>query len=77
MKVVCIDNVKKGGVILPLTIGKVYETSGGPSLCWHGLPAAAQYTITSDTGELYDLATWRFVSLDEWRERQLKEIGIV
>ena len=67
MKLVCIDNVKRNGVILPLTIGKVYETSGGP---------AAQYTITSDTGELYDLATWRFVSLEEWRERQLRELGI-
>lgn len=70
MKVICIsvnDPTMSNHCYGFITIGRVYETSGGP---------AAQYTIMSDIGDLYDLATWRFVSLEEWRERQLKELGI-
>lgn len=64
MKIVCIDN-KKRNTTLPLTIGKVYETNGGP---------AAQYTVMCDNGVLYDLSTWRFISLEGWREKQLNEL---
>jgi len=65
MKVVCIDNNIKGVSVLPFTIGKVYETTGGPP---------AQYRIISDSGIPYNLSTWRFVTLEEWREMQLKKI---
>lgn len=64
MKVVCIDNIK-GVMVLPFTIGKVYETTGG---------SPAQYRIISDTGISYDLSTGRFVTLEEWREMQLNNI---
>ena len=70
MKVVLIDNQpftssKFGGKEIPFTIGKVYETNGGP---------AAQYSVMSDVGELYNLSTSRFISLEEWREKQLDKI---
>jgi hypothetical protein len=64
MKVVCINNIFRGEVI-PFTIGKVYETNGGP---------AAQYSVMSDDGEFYNLSTSRFISLEEWREKQLDKI---
>lgn len=71
MKIVCIDNnLKRSGdlidpIKLGLTIGKVYETSGGP---------AAQYTITCDDGVIRDYSVGRFVTLEEWREKQLNKI---
>jgi hypothetical protein len=70
MKVVCINNIFRGEEI-PFTIGKVYETKGevnqinGP---------AAQYSVMSDDGEFYNLSTSRFISLEEWREKQLDKI---
>lgn len=65
MKVVCINNSKLRGKEIPYTIGKVYETNGGP---------AAQYSVISDDGEFYNLSTSRFISLEEWREKQLDKI---
>lgn len=64
MKVVCINNIFRGEVI-PFTIGKVYETKGGP---------AAQYSIMSDDGMIYELSTSRFIDLEEWREKQIDKI---
>jgi hypothetical protein len=64
MKVVCINNIFRGEEI-PFTIGKVYETKGGP---------AAQYSVMSDDGEFYNLSTSRFISLEEWREKQIDKI---
>ena len=68
MKVVCIDNVKRGGVILPLTIGKVYETDG--------LQSTLYRIRCDDDVSIGEFGNWRFVSLEEWRERQLRELGI-
>ncbi len=65
MKVVCINNSKLRGKEIPYTIGKVYETNGGP---------AAQYLVMSDDGDFYNLSTSRFISLEEWREKQLDKI---
>jgi|688.fasta_scaffold2100005_2 hypothetical protein len=65
MKVVCINNSKLRGKEIPFTIGKVYETKGGPS---------AQYSIMSDDGMIYELSTSRFIDLEEWREKQLDKI---
>jgi subtilisin family serine protease len=41
------------------------ETNGGP---------AAQYSIMSDDGMIYELSTSRFIDLEEWREKQLDKI---
>jgi hypothetical protein len=72
MKVVCINNKsfpssKLRGKEIPYTIGKVYETNGGP---------AAQYSVMSDDGEFYNLSTSRFIKLEEWRDLQLEKLGI-
>lgn len=70
MKVVCINNIFRGEVI-PFTIGKVYETKG--VLSDLKLPAA-QYSIMSDNGMIYELSTSRFIDLEEWREKQIDKI---
>ena len=70
MKVVCINNIFRGEVI-PFTIGKVYETKG--VLSDLKLPAA-QYSIMSDDGMIYELSTSRFIDLEEWREKQIDKI---
>ncbi len=74
MKVVCIDNKpftssKLRGKEMPFTIGKVYETNGGPTL-------KGWYSVMSDDGELYNLSTSRFIKLEEWRDLQLEKLGI-
>jgi hypothetical protein len=65
MKVVCIDNKGISRPDLPLTIGKVYETSGGPP---------AQYTIICDDGISRGVSTRRFISVEDWRDKQLDKI---
>lgn len=64
MKVVCINNIFRGEEI-PFTIGKVYETNGG---------RAAQYSVISDDGMIYELSISRFIDLEEWREKQIDKI---
>jgi hypothetical protein len=90
MKVVCIDNKRKVGSVimevdlespksdLPLTIGKVYETSGGPTMrnppVWIGANAPTQYSIICDDGIIRDFSTTRFISVDAWRQKQLDKL---
>lgn len=62
MNVVCINNKTTRSTIEFLTIGKVYETNGGP---------AAQYQITCDDGVSRTFSIEDFVTLDRWREMQL------
>ncbi len=69
MKVVCIDNIFRGERI-SFTIGGVYETVC--SICVGG--PAAQYSVISDDGVLYNLSTSRFIKLEEWRDLQLEKL---
>ena len=74
MKIICIDNNLKRSngssfkmLKLNLTIGKVYESTGGSPAMW---------SITCDDGVIREYSAGRFVTLEEWREKQLKELGI-
>jgi hypothetical protein len=70
MKIVCIDNIKRKIIrdgVIPLTIGKIYETDGGPP---------SQYRIRCDDGGIGDFGTWRFITIEEFREKRLSELGI-
>lgn len=64
MRVVCIDNKND----TDLTIGKIYTNL---SIGIH-----SNYWIKNDNGyiSLYDNRL--FITLEEWREKKLKEIGI-
>ena len=57
----------KDGVTIPLTIGEIYETNGGH---------AAQYRVRCDDGGIADFGTWRFITIEEFREKRLSELGI-
>ena len=70
MKVVCIDNSRKIGSIskpdLPLTIGKIYDAS----------PVCIYYSLCCDDGIGRSFHKSRFITLEEWRESKLGELGI-
>ena len=69
MKIVCVDDKLKGytkPTKISLTIGKVYETKGGPP---------AMYEVTCDDGVVRDYSISRFVTLEEWREEKLNILG--
>ena len=67
MMLVCINNTKGAYREIPLTVGKIYETNGGPS---------AMYSVICDDGVLRAFSTSRFITVDECREKKLKELGI-
>lgn len=72
MKVVCVDNGRWIGRqrysdLVPLTIGKVYETRGGPP---------AQWEIICDDEIVRNFSTARFVTPEEWRGLQLKKLDV-
>ena len=74
MKVVCIDNSTKPD--LPLTIGKIYDVlllsiDENPSS-----PVSIHYSICCDDGINRNFHKSRFITLEEWRERKLNELGI-
>ena len=67
MMLVCINNTKRSHREIPLTVGKIYETDGGPP---------AEYSVICDDGVLRYFSTSRFITLDEWREMKLNDLGI-
>jgi hypothetical protein len=83
MKVVCISNVelsrdssgKPRHNILPLTIGKVYETE--ESVTTSVIPSTNYYLIDEDNND-YDnklvYSKTHFVTQDVWREMQLNKL---
>lgn len=87
MKVVCISNVelsrdssgKPRHNILPLTIGKVYETE--ESVTSSVIPSTNYYLINEDNND-YDnklsfplvYSKTHFVTQDVWREMQLNKL---
>lgn len=82
MKVVCIDNIELGrdsqgkprNRILSITPGKTYETNG-LSTFTHNDNDDEYYTLLKDNErELITYPSRYFVTLEEWREMQLKKI---
>lgn len=66
MKVVCIDDGTEGNNPLSITIGRVYDVVKGDE---------SGYYVRDDEGFLRWYLKERF-SHAEWRDRQLKELGI-
>lgn len=72
-KVICINN-KKGSSdtdYIPLTIGKEYDAYLlflGPYI---------YYRIIDDTGDTYSYSPDFFITLEEYRDKKLEEIGII
>jgi hypothetical protein len=71
MKVICIDNKIIGydykKIFLPLTVGKAYE---------YAYEYDYSYIIKDDNGYINSFQKWFFMTLDEYRNQKLKEIGI-
>lgn len=77
MKVVCIDDVTDilnfGDGIKELTYGKEYEIiEKYYQIEWD----RRQISIINDIGIKTEYRLSRFVTLEEWRDNKLKEIGI-
>jgi len=76
MKIVCIKKYKSQGLQLELTYGKVYDVLP-VAKGLENLPFAKDnYTIRNDRNQIEYYSITDFVTVDEWRELQLKEIGI-
>lgn len=68
MKLMCISNCSSDQSLqLKLTIGKVYD---GEIDDW------GSYIVRNNVGEINPYSKITFMPLDEWREKQLKELGI-
>jgi len=68
MKLMCIKNNREFGYH-NLTIGKkyhVYTLSMNTKIC----------TVINDIGRMYSYSTDFFITLEEYRDKRLKEIGI-
>jgi hypothetical protein len=71
MKVVCIKKFKSQGLQYELTYGKVYHCE--PLPIW---ASQDNYIIKCDMGFVSAYNKDSFVTLEEWREIKLKELGI-
>lgn len=71
MKVICVDNKIIGydykKIFLPLTIGKTYE---------YAHEYEYSYIIKDDSGLGRYYQKYFFITLEEYRNKRLKEIGI-
>ena len=65
MKVICIDN---RDVSSSLTVGKVYETDG--------LQSTLYRIRCDDDVSIGEFGNWRFITIEEFREKRLSELGI-
>lgn len=74
MKVVCIKEFKSTNLMYELTYGKIYDTIS----ITRGLSnyIKDEYKITCDRGFVEFYNKDLFVTLEEWRERQLDKILI-
>lgn len=69
MKVVCIKNFKSQGLQFELTYGKIYDVLPKPN--WAN---PESYFIKCDRGFISSYYKNSFMSLEEWRESQLRKI---
>jgi hypothetical protein len=76
MEIVCIRKYKSQGLQLELTYGKTYEvipfTRGLEYLPY----TKDNYSIKNDRNHINYYSKTDFVTIDEWRELRLKEIGV-
>ena len=70
-KIVCID-VKGVGKSTPiaLTLHNIY------TIAEHGDPIHNSFNILNDDNEIVQYWSKRFITLEQWREQQLKQLGI-
>lgn len=71
MKIVCIDNTKDGVKVSNLTLGKVYD-----SLTDIIDTSKYRIVIVNDKGVKEWYNNELFISLEEWREKQLNDLRI-
>ena len=65
MKIVCVDNI---GYESELTIGKTYD------LISYSSRSFSPYKVLNDLGQVYSFDEERFITLDEYREKQIDKI---
>jgi hypothetical protein len=73
MKVICVNNiipVDNEDISIPLTIGKEYD------ICFVTYCRPIHYTIVDDAGNKHLYQKDFFITLEEYRNKRLKEIGI-
>ena len=74
MKLMCVNNISmEQGYIPPITIGKIYETVPKSNIGFNWIQEM-NYKIICDKG----FGTWEFkenfITLEEWRDKQLNKI---
>jgi hypothetical protein len=72
MKVVCICN--EGGFLYYLTINKVYDIIEIPSVRRN--VTLFRFKDDNDVERSYEVHKNIFITIDEWREKQLDKLGI-
>ena len=76
MEIVCIKKYKSQGLQLELTYGKLYKVLPFPFGA-EGLPYTENnYSIVNDRNQTEYYSKGDFVTIDEWRELKLEEVGI-
>lgn len=75
MKLMCVNNISmEQGYIPPITIGKIYETDELPDVIYDIWVEDANYKVINDNG----FSSWElienFITLEEWRDKQLNKI---
>jgi hypothetical protein len=74
MKVVCIKKYRSQGLQYELTYGKIYDTVPGTARI--ASIDNFNYWIINDRGYKEYYSREKFITLEEWRKRQLNELGI-
>jgi len=72
MKVVCIDNSSENA--RHLEIGVVYDVHDFLAISATSIPGEDRYILNIFPYIIVDKSA--FISLEEWREKQLKQIGL-
>lgn len=72
MKVVCVCN--EGGFLYYLTINKVYDIIEMPSVRRN--VTLSRFKDDNDVERSYEVHKDIFITIDEWREKQLDKLGI-
>lgn len=65
LKVVCINNEEKNDILCDLTLNKIYE-----SHYYDGI----SYLLKGNNGFYHFYSSNRFITLAEWREKQINSI---
>lgn len=77
--IVCSDTARPDDGVPPhlndpydnITIGKKYEVMEVDTAKYF-----PQYTITDDSGKIVKYPSFLFMTMDRWRDHQIKELGI-